>query len=247
MLCMHARAHAHVVVHLVRIVHAHVMYNSTHTLHTPNADPQVHTRTLAWLRCSWTPAEGFTLDATEGVRCAPSPDALLLDPGASGLTPVGDAPSSSWTRALTCTCGLATGAAVATMGAAARPPQVGVAVVAATSMGSAVAVVLGTILGARPPDARVVATARRAAVTLAVAAAAAGAMACIGVGRLHRALVLTNRIGAAHATVVFATVATTELMTALGYRASLRASPSPVGLWLPRISHVPSARVAAGK
>ncbi|KAL1510892.1 hypothetical protein AB1Y20_005724 [Prymnesium parvum] len=47
----------------------------------------VHTRTLAWIRCSYSPQLGFHLEEMDGISCVPSPDALALDAGAVGLAP----------------------------------------------------------------------------------------------------------------------------------------------------------------
>ena len=55
----------------------------------------VHTHTLAWMRCSWSPAGGFELQETSGVEFVPSPDALALDSGASAL-PATAATSVTW-------------------------------------------------------------------------------------------------------------------------------------------------------
>lgn len=149
----------------------------------------VHTHTLAWMRCSWSPAGGFELEETSGIEFAPSPDALALDPGASALTAT-TATSATWRCAT---------------------------------------------------DARTTAVAQRAAISLVVATAAAGAVALgLGGGRsatmplLRRALSLGQVLATTHAIFALGSLATTHTLVACGLRASLRASP--FGLWLPRLA-----------
>ena len=108
-------------------------------------------------------------------------------------------------------------------------------------------------LGLVTADVRTLAIVRRGGVSLAVAAFATlgqrfgrGLLGALSAQRAISSLALAT---GAHAVYALAAVVAAQLLFMCGARASLRAAPTwlPFGLWLPRITVVGAAHVAAGK
>ena len=206
----------------------------------------VHTQTLAWMKCVWTERGGFVLEATSGVEFVSSPDALALDLGVSALAHESD-PSATSVRsknAMACGAGLGAAAAVATSALASTIDPATAALMTATSALVASSG-LGVALGGAVRDARTLAVAKKAAVSLMLAAAATGGTQLLlnrPAGPHWHGVVLArwlslSKLGAiAQASAALCLVAASEILVALGWRVSLRAAPAPLGLWLPLLT-----------
>ena len=92
-------------------------------------------------------------------------------------------------------------------------------------------------------DARIGAVAQRGVTSLAIAAVALVARGLVRASlSASKALSLAAALAAAQATIALASVCAAEVLTALGWRASLRAAP--LGLWLPRVIVTSAARIS---
>lgn len=183
----------------------------------------VHTNTLAWLRCTFTHSGGFKLEATDGIECVPSPDALALDLGAVGIAPPPSLglPVPVPPSLLGLAAGDARAAAVLRRGGAT------LTLAALTTLGSTLyAGRLGFGLSVTSPSLR--------SLTLSA----------------WRYLLSALRLSAAlHSTYCISTVVLARTLVQTGLRASLRAAPPwlPLGLWMPRVVLAPCSVIAATK
>lgn len=206
----------------------------------------VHTHTLAWVRCTWRPDCGLTLEETHGVEFASSPDALALDPSAAWLPPASATSSTSLgaTNAVACVVGLlAAAAAGATHVGSASPRTATAAAVASLTSGLVMGLGAAVGFGGAVRDARIGAVAQRGVTSLAIAAVALVARGLVRASlSASKALSLAAALAAAQATIALASVCAAEVLTALGWRASLRAAP--LGLWLPRVIVTSAARIS---
>jgi hypothetical protein len=179
-----------------------------------------------------------TLVHTRLHRYVDSPDALALDPGATRLAP---APATSTTtlraqNSIACACGFLTGVATAAASASRSRPFASTLVASLTcGMGAAIGAAL-SLRGAAVRDAR----------TLAVVNGGVGSLALAGgLLALPRAAPLSLAFSA-HAAYAFVVAAAAEVLTALGWRASLSAKGRG-GLWLPRLLVARPATIAGSK
>lgn len=206
----------------------------------------VHTKTLAWLKCKWTAAAGFSLVDVSGVAFATSPDALALDPGAATLHPAPAVPTTSTAFANATACG--TGVVVFATSCGALLPRMRPTAAAAASLavGAGVVRMMWFSIGANVRDARTTAVAKRGAFSLMMSMItwlterAAGAM--VSSDCIHHGLRFAHFGALAHAGAAFASVAASEILVGFGWRASLRASP--LGLWLPHVVVIRAATIS---
>lgn len=197
----------------------------------------VHTQTLAWLRCTEGLDGRLQLESSSGAVYVDSPDALALDPGAATLEPASATSTTALRRKNAVACASAVGVAlgVAAAGRGGRP----LASTAVASLASGLAAALGSALALRHcavRDARVTAVVNGGVGSLALAG---------GLLRVPGARAL-SLVFAAHAAYAFAAVAASEVLTGLGWRASLRAG-AKWGLWLPRVVVARPAEIAGAQ
>ena len=195
----------------------------------------VHTQTLAFLRCS--EEDGLiVLESSSGAEYVDSADALALDPGAASLPPATATATTALRgkNALACASGVAVTLGMAALGRG-RP----LASTAVVSLAGGFAAALAAAVSLRQcavRDARVTAVVNGAVNSLALAS---GLLWVPGPPALSLVL-------AAHAAYAFAAVATSEVLTGLGCRASLRAG-AKWGLWLPQVVVLQPASITGPK
>lgn len=212
----------------------------------------VHTKTLARLRCTWSPSTGFQLLEADDVEFAPAPDALADDAGAQALTPCAARSGTGVHSKNTIACAVGLGAALATgLASLARRIEPTHAVIGSLASALSVGSSTALLIGGAVYDARSAAVMMRATICLLFSFASSLAAGCVDLEArwpLAFAVLDGARVAAiAQASVALCLVFATELLVALGWRASLYIGSAPLGLWLPRLKITkPSLVTGAG-